>query len=220
VTGRFREPLRDRRSTYGLVALSTEKVTRLDARPPDRVLVLAARDGDLQARETLFRRHVKLAAGLSYRLLGGDDEVDDIVQDSFVTAFAKLGSLKEPQAFASWLSSIVVRTSSKRIRRRRLMRRLGLLRGEAPIDVDRLVSRQAPPDVAAELSATYRILNELPTDIRVALVLRRVEGHSFEEIASLTGASLATIKRRIAEGERRLETALRGATDADRRSAP
>jgi RNA polymerase sigma-70 factor, ECF subfamily len=142
--------------------------------------------------------------GLSYRVLGRDHEVDDLVQESFVQAFSRLGSLKEPQAFGSWLGSIVVRTASKMIRRRKLLSRLGLRRPSDPIDVDALVGSSVPPDVAAELRAIYGTLDAMPADVRIPLILRRVEGLPLEQIAEMTGKSLATVKRRIADGEKML----------------
>jgi RNA polymerase sigma-70 factor, ECF subfamily len=145
-----------------------------------------------------------MVAGMAFRLLGRDDDVDDLVQDSFVEALRSLDRLQAPQAFASWLASIVVRTSSKVLRRRRLLTRLGLRRGDAAIDIDAVVAPSAPPDVATELRALYARIQALPANERVVLVLRRVEGLAIDEIATLVGASPATVKRRIAEGEQRL----------------
>jgi RNA polymerase sigma-70 factor (ECF subfamily) len=184
--------------------------SRSGAGPSDAMLVVAARAKEPWAREALFRRYAPMANGLALRLLGRDDEVDDLVQDSFVAALRGLEHLAEPQAFAGWLGSIVVRTSCKLLRRRRLARRLGL-RPARPIDPDALVSREAPPDVAAELRAIYSLVEDLPANVRVPLVLRRVEGYALDEIARLTGASLATVKRRVADGERQLEVALEAA---------
>lgn len=144
---------------------------------------------------------------LAYRLLGRDDELDDLVQESFVDALGSLARLREPQAFAAWMASIVVGRTAKLLRRRKLMSRLGLRRPMDPIDVDALVSSTAPPDEAAELRAVYRLVDALPTDVRIALVLRRVDGHSLEEIATLTGTSLATVKRKIAAGDLALRDA-------------
>jgi RNA polymerase sigma-70 factor, ECF subfamily len=183
--------------------VSVVAMTRSGAGPTDGALVVAARAGEDWAREALFRRHAPMVAGMAFRLLGRDDDVDDLVQDSFVEALRSLDRLQAPQAFASWLASIVVRTSSKVIRRRRLLTRLGLRRGEA-IDVDAVVSPSAPPDVATELRALYARIEALPASVRVALVLRRVEGLGIDEIAALIGASPATVKRRIAEGEQLL----------------
>jgi RNA polymerase sigma-70 factor (ECF subfamily) len=181
--------------------------SRSGAGPSDAALVVAARAAEPWAREALFRRYSPMASGLALRLMGRDADLDDLVQDSFVAALRGLDRLKDPRAFAAWLGSIVVQTAHKVLRRRRLARRLGLYRPE-PIDVDALVARDAPPDAMAELRALYRLLDDLPVRVRLPLVLRRVEGHSLDEVAQRMGCSLATVKRAIAEGERRLEEAM------------
>ena len=79
------------------------------------------------------------------------------------------------------------------------MSRLGLRRDE-PIDVDALVGRSVPPDAAAELRALYARIGDMPVDVRVPLLLRRVEALA-RRSGGADGKSLATVKRRIAEGE-------------------
>jgi len=183
--------------------------TRSGAGPSDAALVVAARAQERWAQEALFRRHAAMVNGLAYRLVGRDADLDDLVQDCFAEAWRSLGRLAEPAAFSTWLGSIVVRTAHKLIRRRRLLARLGLGAG-CRIDLDELVSPTAPADVRAELRSVYTVVESLPAATRVAFVLRRIEGLSLEEIVALTGASLATVKRRIADGERRITAATRG----------
>jgi RNA polymerase sigma factor (sigma-70 family) len=182
----------------------TEPVTRLDPRRTDAVLVTDALAGDGKAKEALFRRYVGMVSGLSLRLLGRDAELEDIVQESFSVAFGALHKLERPQAFAAWLSSIVTRTTIATIRRRRLLSRLGLLRGE-PVQLETLIAPTAPPDIAAELAGVYRLVAELPLKERVVLVLRRVEELSLQEIVEQTGWSLAAVKRALVRAEERLE---------------
>ncbi len=169
--------------------------------PSDAVLVLAARAGEAWAQEALFRRHAHMVNGLAFRLTGRDADVDDLVQDSFVAAFAGLDRLDDPQAFAAWLGSIVVRTAGKVLRRRSLLERLGLQRRNDPIDIDTIAARVAGPEIAAELRRTYARLEQLPAEQRVAFLLRRVEGMELEEVARTMGSSLATTKRRIAAAQ-------------------
>jgi RNA polymerase sigma-70 factor (ECF subfamily) len=164
---------------------------------------VAARAGEAWAQEALFRRYARMVNGLSFRMLGRDADVDDLVQDSFLEAFKNLGRLENPQAFASWLGSIVVRTASKRLRRRSLLTRLGLRRA-TPIDADEVISSSAPPDVRPELTAIYACLDAMHHEARLALVLHRVEGLSLPEAAEALGVSLSTIKRRLATAERAL----------------
>ena len=182
-----------------------DQATRSHAGPSDAALVLAARAGEAWAQEALFRRHGPMVNGLAFRLMGRDADVDDLVQDAFVTAFARLGGLEDPQAFAAWLGSIVVRTAGKVIRRRVLLERLGLRRKRDPIDIDTVATRVAGPDVAAELRRIYERLERLPAEERIAFLLRRVEGLELQEIATMTGVSLATAKRRIAAAQQAVE---------------
>ncbi len=180
-----------------------------DAELPDGAWVRRALDGDMRAKEVLYRRHVGLATGLAHRLLGGVD-VDDLVQDAFVTAYERLDTLRDPQAFAKWLGTIVVNCARATIRKRQRRRRF-FLPTEA-VAVDRLVSNTASAEVRLELRALYGLLDALPTDVRIALVLRRVEGLSIAEIAAQMGRSIATVKRRIQDGDTLLNARLeRGA---------
>ena len=178
--------------------------TRSGAGPSDAALVVAARAGEDWAAEALYRRYAARINGLAFRLLGRDSDVDDLVQDSFVAALAGLGRLREPEAFGGFIRAIVVHRATKLIRRRRLLRRLGLDRGELEVDLDQVISVSAPPDVVAELRSIFAGIASMPASLRVPLVLRRLEGLALPEIAAATGASLATVKRRLAAAEHAL----------------
>ena len=181
-----------------------QNVLELPPRASDAELVDRAVDGDGEAKAELYRRYVRMAAATSYRLLGSDNDVEDVVQDSFVAAFATLERLKERNAFAGWLSRIVTRTSIDAIRKRSLLSRLGILRLQ-PIHIETLVATSAPPDVVAELTAVYSAVKRLPTKERVVLVLRRVEQLTIAEVSERTGWSPATVKRKLAKAERRMQ---------------
>lgn len=176
--------------------------------PSTATLVLSALSGNAWAHEALFRRHVRMARGLAYRLLVGSGvDVDDLVQDAFVTAYCRLDSLREPEAFSSWLGSIVVRTASKRLRRQRLRLRFGLVRTES-VDLDLCVASSAPPDAALLLREIYGILDQLRPDERIAFLLRRVEGLTVSEVAERMNTSLSTAKRRLLAAEGRFDRAV------------
>jgi RNA polymerase sigma-70 factor (ECF subfamily) len=182
--------------------VSTQQL-RADVSPSDGDLVIAARSGEPWAQEALFKRYRQMVAGMSSRLVPWS-EVDDLLQDSFVEAFRSLHRLNDPEAFFRWLASIVVRTAHKLRRRRRLLFRLGLLRDQ-PVDIDAIVSPTAPPDVIAEIHQVYEVLEHLPAEAQIALILRRIEGMSLGEIAHHMKRSLATVKRRLVEAELVLE---------------
>ena len=183
------------------------------APPTDAELVERAVAGEARAKELLYRRHAPMVFGLAHRVLGRPQEVDDLVQDAFEGAFSRLGRLRDGQDFASWISTIVVRTARTRIRRKRLTRKLGLDARE-PLEPERLVSAHAAPDVRAELHALYRLIEQLPANVRMALILRRVEGLTIAEIGEHLGLSPATVKRHIKAGEVLLEGQLNRGGDS------
>lgn len=186
----------------------SDNVTRLADRPTDAALVEAACEGIMSAKEALFHRYAPMASSIAYRLLGHDRELEDIVQESFTTAFASLRRLERPQAFASWFATIVTGIAVGVIRQRKLLARLGFVRAE-PVQIESMISPTAPPDVVAELRAVYALIDALPTEERVVLVLRRVEQLSVEEIVERTGMPLGTVKRRLTAATARLEESTR-----------
>jgi RNA polymerase sigma-70 factor (ECF subfamily) len=168
---------------------------------------MEARAGEAWAQEALFRRYAPMVNGLAYRLMGGDSDLDDLVQDSFAQALSSLHRLRNNEVFPSWISTIVVRTANKLLRRRRLMNRLGLRRSQ-PIDWETIRAKGTPADVTVELRVLYQLVDDMPAKLRIPLLLRHLEDSSLEEIARLTGVSLATVKRRLTEAQAMLDDAL------------
>jgi RNA polymerase sigma-70 factor (ECF subfamily) len=183
--------------------VSSLPATKSGAGPSDAALVIAARAGEAWAQEALFRRHARLAFGLAYRFSPRELDTDDLVQDSFLYAFQNLHQLENPQAFAAWLGSIVVRSAAKCFRRQRLLTRLGLRR-DTPVDLDGIIGRTASPEIVAELNTLYRLIGRFPAAERIALILRRVEGLEIVQIAQHMGISDSTVKRKLRSAEARL----------------
>lgn len=185
-----------RRSSPKLVDLPVTGVTVA-------LVLAAARRGEAWAQEELYRRHVHRVSGLVYRLAPRYEAIDDLVQDVFVVAFTSLDRLQDPELLDAWLRGIAVRLVARCIRRDRLLRRLGLA-VDAPFDLGSAVSRSASPEVVLELRRVYRLIESLSAQERIALVLKRVEGLTHEQIASSLGVSIPTAKRRVASAERAL----------------
>jgi RNA polymerase sigma-70 factor (ECF subfamily) len=163
----------------------------------DAELVRRIGQGDRWAEEAFYRRYVALVHGTVRRLLGRAGEAEDVVQETFATAFEIFPQLRTPESARQWLMQIAVRKVHRRFRRRRLLRTLGLDRSvdDAPLE------QMAPPDSSAKARLDLTMLNEalsnLGTAERIAWMLRHVEGHSLDEVATQCGCSLATAKRRI-----------------------
>jgi RNA polymerase sigma-70 factor (ECF subfamily) len=153
--------------------------------------------------DAVFRRYSRYVAAVAFRLLGRDDEVDDVVQEVFLAALSGLGRLREPEAVKGWLATVTVRTVARRLRRRRLKALFGLDRAPAY----ELPDKDAPAEARLLLGRVYQLLDGMPVGERLAWTLRNVEGEPLERVAALCKCSLATAKRRIAAVQARLEEA-------------
>lgn len=167
----------------------------------DAELVGRAVGGDRWGREMLYRRHAEYLLTMTARLLANRAEAEEVVQDTFLTAFTQLATLREPAAVRAWLSRIAVNLVQRRFRRARFLRLLGLDRGADDATLEALVTPEAAPDQRAELALLDRVLRRMRPASRLAWMLRRVEGLELAEVASLCACSLATAKRRIADAD-------------------
>jgi RNA polymerase sigma-70 factor, ECF subfamily len=167
----------------------------------DEELVRRALGGDRWGREMLYRRHAGTVLAMTTRLLGNRAEAEEIVQDTFLTAFERLETLRDPAAVGGWLGQIAVNLVRRRFRKLRLLRFLGLDRGADDATLEALADASVPADDRAELALVDRKLRAMKPEVRLAWTLRRVEGLELSEVASMAGCSLATAKRRIAAGD-------------------
>jgi RNA polymerase sigma-70 factor (ECF subfamily) len=181
------------------VAVARPPELRVDA--TDAELVTAVRRGERIAEERLYRRHVQAVAGVAVRLLGRSAEAEDVVQDSFVSAFERLSQLRDADAFRPWLLRIAVHHVHRRFRRRKLLALLGLDRGQDDAGLAQLAAPGMDHEGRVELGRIDAALRTLGAAERVAWMLRHVEGYGLGQIAIASGVSLATVKRRLQRAE-------------------
>ena len=163
----------------------------------DEELVERLRRRDADAFRLLYTRHARYLAGVVYRLLGGDHELEDVVQESFVDAVEGIGQLEQAARLRSWLVTIAVRKVNRvlvaRYRRKALASSFAML---AP--------RSHTPSGEGAADELQRALESLPPKLRVAWVLGRVEQLELADVARSCSISVATAKRRIAAADQRI----------------
>lgn len=191
---------------------SAEVLALADHRPAERVddveLVERARSGDSWACEAMFRKYVAMIAASAQRLLRNSAEVDDVVQETFLIAFEQLDRLTQPAALRGWLLQIAISRVHRRFRSWQRWRLPPV--EETAARLEDQAARGASPEQRTELALIDRALEGLALPLRTAWVLRRVEGHSLEDIALACGCSLATVKRRISSAEETVQQFLAG----------
>jgi RNA polymerase sigma-70 factor (ECF subfamily) len=169
--------------------------------PDDATLVAQAVAGSERAFATLYRRHARYVAGVAYRVMGGDAELDDVVQEAFVDAARALATFQGASSLRAWLSRIAVRRIHKRLARRRRWR--WFLREERQTAV-----AVSDPRVRARAEDLYETLDGLPPKTRIPWVLLFIEGETLPDVAAMCAVSLATVKRRIASASAHVDRML------------
>jgi RNA polymerase sigma-70 factor (ECF subfamily) len=178
-------------------------VTLSQAEPAERPadddcahLVRAAQHGDRTAFAELYRRYTRMVHGVVLARVAYAD-VDDLVQDVFLTALRRLDALRDPAAFPGWLAAIARNRATDHLRRQ-------------PHDVPLTeADGLAGEDRAAGL-AVIAVIRSLPDSYREPLVLRLVEGMTGPEIAARTGLTHGSVRVNLHRGMKLLRAALEG----------
>ena len=184
----------------------------------DLQYVVLCRKGDVEAFEILVERHQKKMLNIAYRMLGDYDEACDVVQDAFLAAYKSLNKFKAESKFSTWLYRIVVNYTKNRLKQRKNLAR----HESASLDesADGQVSCAACLSVAstgnpAELleqsereAHVQRCITTLDVEYREVLVMRDIQGFSYEEIRDILRIPDGTVKSRLSRARVALKDCL------------
>ena len=166
----------------------------------DRALVARLRQRDPTAVAELFDGHARQVRGLLARILGPDQELDDLFQEVFMRALARGPSLTGQSAPRAWLYGIAVHVAREQITRRRRRRWLRL-----PGRLPDPPAGETDWDARAAVRGFYLFLDGMPADERIPFALRKLVGLGLEETAAVSGLSFSTLRRRLARAESRFD---------------
>jgi RNA polymerase sigma-70 factor (ECF subfamily) len=174
----------------------------------DRDLVGLARRGDREAFTQLIVQYQVPLYNMALRMVGGPDDAADITQEAFLRAWEKIRTLREAP-FKAWLFQIAANLCYDHFRRGR---RYGVMPDEETNQVRGLGIETPDPQERAEASERNRLVREsiqaLDHDMRIAIVLRDVNGMAYEEIAAVLRVPLGTVKSRIARARAQVQVRL------------
>lgn len=170
----------------------------------EKRLVALAQKGEIAAFETLIEAYETRIYNLAYRMLGDAEDARDVAQETFLKAYSALGRFRGDASFSTWIYRIGRNCSLDAIRARTRSRTYSL---DAPVDTgDGEVTRQVKgdlpdPDEVVLTQERQDVINsalaELPDHHRAVVVLRDIEGFSYEEIAEILEVRLGTVKSRL-----------------------
>jgi RNA polymerase sigma-70 factor (ECF subfamily) len=175
--------------------------------------IVAKDDAAFRTLVELYRSSVLSAC---YRILGNQQDAEDVTQDVFVKVYRKAGSFRGDSGLSTWLYRIAVNLSLNRLRKQKWDRLFGILtlsQAELEETTDTMEApEQDRPDRQLEASERGRmltqVLNTLPDKQRVAIVLHKIEGLSHQEIAEILQISLSSVESLIHRAKRNLQKKL------------
>jgi RNA polymerase sigma-70 factor (ECF subfamily) len=187
-----------------------------DAASADWALVQQCAGGDEDACARLVTDHQRMVYQLGLHLLGDPQEAADLSQEVFLRIFRTLAQFRGQSTLRTWIYRIVVNQASNRQRwwRRRKRGQQVALEEHTAAHGELPESRSyAMPDQVLQQRETagrvWQALNQLPFDQRAVIVLREIDGLSYEEIATSLGVAVGTVKSRLARARGNLRDALR-----------
>lgn len=176
--------------------------------PTDEALMERFCDGDPDAFETLFARHSGRVQGFLARMVRDGPLAEDLLQTTFLSVIRARGRYEPGTRFVPWLLTIAANAARDSLRHRQHVEEYARQRPATPAS--------APPDVGDPAARKHieDALQQLPPDQREAVLLAKVEGWSFEEIAALRGISVGAARLRAHRGYEKLRELLGGLVEA------
>lgn len=161
--------------------------------------------GDRVAQYELYQLYSKAMYSTCLRITGDEMDAEDVLQDSFVSAFKNLESYRGTASFGSWLKRIVVNNAINLVKKRRL----SLEPVEDMGDLDHLVEDDLDRDLSYEVSLINEGISRLPQGYRVVLTLYLLEGYDHKEVGQILGITESTSKSQYNRSKKKLKEILR-----------
>jgi RNA polymerase sigma-70 factor (ECF subfamily) len=168
------------------------------------VLIRKAKQGDVEAFESLIMCYQKKVFNIAYRIIGNYDDAGELAQEVFIRVFKSLKQLREDQTFYTWLSRITTNICLDECRKRKnkktvyLDEEIGFGDNELKIQVE---DCGLSPEILAERNEVRRNISEamqiLSDEQREVIVMRYMRGLSYDEMAEAMNCPCGTVKSRI-----------------------
>lgn len=187
---------------------------------PDTVLIRAVQAGDMAAFDELVLKYKDRLFNLVYWFLGDYQDANDCAQETFIKVFKSIKKFRFESAFSTWLYRIAINTCKNKIKSsayRWKKKTVSLETSNSSKNgnpFSEIVNGSPTPVVALEkkerMMRIQKAINSLPEEQNKVVVLRDIQGLSYQDISDITGLNLGTVKSRLARGRLELKNRLKG----------
>lgn len=191
----------------------------------EKLLVKKSQSGDIEAFEQLVSAYDRRAYNIAYRVMGNEEDAKDMAQEAMLRVYRSIKDFKGQSSFSTWLYRIVTNVCLDELRRRKNDKHVSIDStiqtedGELHIE---LSSDKETPETAYERveqrELIKKAIGELNDEYRSVIVLRDIQGFSYEEISNMLECSLGTVKSRINRARAMLRDKLKGSMELSRKN--
>lgn len=181
---------------------------------PDEDLIRKIKKGDMESFNELVRRYETKIYSVAYRFMGNHADAGDLAQETFIRMYQALPGFRGESSFSTWLYRIAANACRDELRKRQRRRSISMdeLIENSPASVPVAAGNDSPEEVLQRNETQRHVqecLNRLSDDHRLVLVMREIQGLSYEEIAEVLNCSLGTVKSRISRARNALKEKIR-----------
>ncbi|MFA5528621.1 MAG: sigma-70 family RNA polymerase sigma factor [Peptostreptococcales bacterium] len=183
----------------------------------EKLLLKQAIDGDIQSFELLIQKYQRKAYNIAYRYMGNEQDAMDALQDALVKIYKSLKNFREESSFYTWLYTIVSNTCKDELRKRNKLDKITSMTSYADNESGEVLDIKDESNIPEKLleNKEYRqlllhALNQLTLEHKEVIILRDVQGFSYEEISEILVCTIGTVKSRISRGRQKLREVVTG----------
>ena len=178
----------------------------------ETILIQKSQQGDMDAFEQLLLRYEKKVYTIAYKYMGNAEDASDLAQEALIKAYQSIGTFRGESSFATWIGRITANRCLDELRKRKRLQTTSLdeeLELEEGSVQKEIASEKDTPEQHTIRQETVQYvqhkLAQMREEYRLVLVLRELEGHSYEDIAEMLNCSLGTVKSRISRARNYLK---------------
>ncbi len=185
----------------------------------DYKFVSLCKKGDVDAFEVLVKKHQKKMLNIAYRMIGSYEEACEIVQDSFVSAYKAIRDFEGKAKFSTWLYTIVMNLSKNRLKQLKTQLYHEQVSIDDPVLTDdgniKAESVSNEPSILEQLEKkefqqkVQGCINSLDDEFKEVLILRDIQGFSYDEISKMLKIAEGTVKSRLFRSREALKICLK-----------
>jgi RNA polymerase sigma-70 factor (ECF subfamily) len=180
----------------------------------EQLLIEKSQKGDVASFEQLIHQYQVYVYNIAYRTLGHEEDAKDAAQDALIKVFKNISQFSGDAQFSTWLYRIVVNTCKDHLRKKAGLNEssMDVADSEGSIVWELPASDSIQPEKQLERkeiqTKIHKALDQLPTANKTVVILRDIQGLSYEEISQIEACSVGTVKSRINRGRKYLRDLL------------